>query len=113
MRAKIKQTNDYFKEMWQKYNVWIILLMIGFLFDTMTTIHFMTRETIFFEAHPLVRYSALLMGPIVGTILSAFCFKFVVSIFLALYLKRMQLWILVIPTITSTLAGFYNLFISP
>jgi hypothetical protein len=109
MQKRMNQINDYFSEMWQKHKIWIILLMIATLFDTLTTIHFMTEEGIYLEIHPLVRYAALSLGPVVGTILSVFCYKTIVSIFLAIYLKRLRLWILSLPTIISILAGFCNL----
>ena len=109
MWARIQQMSDCFGELWGKYKIWIIFLMMAYLFDTLTTIHFMTKSSINLEFHPLVRYSALLIGPVTGTILSAFCYKAVVSIFLALYLKRFRFWILLVPTISSTLAGIYNL----
>jgi len=109
MQKRITQINDCFTEMWHKYNVWIILLMISLLFDTLTTINFMTKGSIYFEMHPLVRHSALLLGPVAGTILSAFCYKTIVSVCLALYLKRLRFWILFTPTIISFLAGIYNL----
>lgn len=110
MNIKIRQWNTYFNELWQKHRFWIIVLAIALLFDTLSTIYFMTKQGIHFEIHPLVKYSALLLGPIVGTILSAFCFKIVVSIFLAMYLWRWRLWVLITPAVTSTFAGFFNLF---
>ena len=110
MQARIIQFNIHFGEFWIKCKGWIIFLIVAFLFDTLTTIHFMTIGNIDLELHPLVRYSAIIMGPVAGTIVSAFCYRSIVSICLALYLKRWRLWVLTLPAITSTLAGFYNLY---
>ena len=110
METKIRLCNEHFCELWKKHRLLIVILVCALMFDTLTTIHFMTEDGIHLEFHPLVKYSALLLGPVKGTILSAFCFKVIVSIMLAMFLRPMRLWILIAPAITSTLAGFYNLF---
>jgi hypothetical protein len=110
MPEKIKQFNDSFDDLWGKHRAWVILLMAALLFDTLTTIHFMLEDKIHFEIHPLVRYSALFLGPVVGTVLSAFCYKIIVSILLAMYYRPLRFWVLILPAIFSTLAGFYNLY---
>lgn len=107
--TQIKQYKSHFEELWRNHKLLIIILLICFLFDTLTTIHFMRHSGIHGEIHPLVRYSALILGPITGTILSAFCFKAVASILLAMFLRPIRLWILILPSITSGFAGFYNL----
>lgn len=110
MKRFSNQVNHAFNELWQKHRILITVLIVGFMFDTLSTIHFMAREGVEFEIHPLVKFSALFLGPVAGTILSAFCYKMVVCILLAMYLKQIRLWILLLPSITSTFAGFYNLF---
>lgn len=98
-----------FDEFWQKYWLLIVVLICALSFDTLSTIHFMTTEGINFEAHPLVRYSALLFGPIAGTILTAFVFKIIAGLFLAMYLRNMGVFVLAASAITSTIAGVINL----
>ena len=110
MLTKIKLWNEYFTELWEKHSLLIVILTCALLFDTLSTIGFMTKGGIHLEFHPLVRYSAFLLGPVTGTILSSFCFKVIVSIMLAMFLRSLRLWILIIPAITATCAGFYNFF---
>ncbi len=110
MEIRLKQLNNEFDNMWHKYHFLIILLICMLLFDTLTTIEFMAHDGIEREFHPLVKYSALLFGPVTGTILCAFMFRTIAGLFLALYLHNFRLLILILPTITSTIAGFYNLF---
>jgi hypothetical protein len=70
----------------------------------------MMKDGIYQEIHPLVRHSAYLLGPIVGTILSAFVYKVITGIMLAMYLRDLRAIILLLPTITSITAGFINTF---
>ena len=112
MEAHVRQCKEYFDELWQKHRVLIFFLIFGFLFDTLSTIHFMIHDGIYLESHPMVRYSALYFGPVAGTILSAFLYKAITSIFLAMYLKPIRIWILLLPAITSTFAGFYNFYLA-
>lgn len=104
-----KKWTEYFLELWNSHKLLIIFLAGALLFDTLTTIHFMTTDGIDLEIHPLIRHSALLLGPVVGTVLSAFVYKIVASLFLAIYLRQLRLWILILPTISSTCAGVINL----
>ena len=109
MRVRIKNFNECFEKLWEQYQLLIILLMCAFLFDTLSTIHFMTTEGVHLELHPLIRYSAMILGPITGTILSAFMYKIVTCIFLAMYLRQLRLLVLILPAVMATFAGFYNL----
>ena len=97
-----------FSDFWKQYAFWVILLIGAFAFDTLSTIHFMSQDGIHYEIHPLVRHSAFIFGPVAGTILSAFIFKSVAAISLALYLKRIRILVLVAPMILSIIAGFVN-----
>ncbi|MHC4288863.1 MAG: hypothetical protein ACYSOF_03980 [Planctomycetota bacterium] len=101
-------TDRDFTDLWEQHSFWIILLIAAYAFDTLSTIHFMVQDGIHYELHPLVRHSAMILGPVTGTILSAFLFKSVVAIWLALYLKHIRMWVLIIPAILSTIAGFLN-----
>lgn len=106
----IRNIDGAFQVFWKKHRVLCILLLAAFIFDTLSTIHFMQRDGIELEIHPLVRASATLFGPVSGTILSAFLFRAVAGLMLAIYLRRFSAWVLIIPIITSTLAGFINFF---
>ncbi len=99
-----------FQDFWKKHRILSILLLAALIFDTVSTIYFMQRDGIELEIHPLVRASATLLGPVSGTILSAFFFRAVVGVMLAVYLRRFSAWVLILPIITSTVAGFINFF---
>ncbi|MHC4257700.1 MAG: hypothetical protein ACYSU8_11170 [Planctomycetota bacterium] len=78
MQIQIEQWNERFEELWRKRGLLIIFLISALLFDTFSTIHCMTIDGIHLELNPLVKYSALFLDPIVGTFLSAFCYKIIV-----------------------------------
>lgn len=99
-----------FQDFWKKHRVLSILLLAALIFDTVSTIHFMQQDGIELEIHPLVRASAMLLGPVSGTILTAFFFRAVAGLMLAVYLRRFSAWVLIIPIITSTIAGLINFF---
>jgi len=106
---KIKEIKGRdFVDLWKQHSLWVILLMGAYAFDTLSTIHFMTRGDIHYELHPLVRHSAIIFGPVIGTILSTFVFKSIVALFLALYLKQMRIWVLIAPIIPAIIAGYIN-----
>ena len=96
------------EDLWKHHSLWVILLIGAFAFDALSTIHFMTQNGIHCEIHPLVKYSALILGPVTGTILSAFVFKSIVTIGLALHLRRMRIWVLTAPILPAIIAGFLN-----
>lgn len=110
MNTISRNIEQAFQEFWKKHRVLSILLLAALIFDTVSTIHFMQTDGIEYEIHPLVRASAMLLGPVQGTILSAFFFRAVAGLMLAIYLRRFSAWVLVIPIITSTLAGLINFF---
>ncbi len=99
----------YTRHFFEKYTFWKITVLLALLFDTISTIFFMTKGGIDLEIHPMVRYSALVWGPIIGTFLSAFVYKAVVGFLLeAVYLKQHAVYMYAVMICTSTAAGFYN-----
>lgn len=113
MKTKIIQFNIDFPGFWNRYAVLCILLILALIFDTLSTIHFMHVDGIEGELHPLVRGSALLFGPVVGPVLSAFVFKAIAGLLLALYLRRFAVWIVTVPAVTATIVGFINFLSCP
>lgn len=99
----------HFKELCQRHKLLVTLFVCALLFDTYSTIHFMQEVGIEYECHPLVRYSAAILGPVIGVILVAFVYKFIAAMCLAMYLQKFRVFILIIPTVTSTIAGYINL----
>jgi hypothetical protein len=110
METTLSKLNSAFDDLWEKHAFLITLLICALLFDTVSTILFMVDEGIEFEIHPFVRYSASLLGPVTGTVLSAFIYKFVIGLLLAMYLRKIRTIILIAPAVTSTIAGFLNIY---
>lgn len=110
MAAIPKEFDEAFQDFWKRHWLLAILLLAALTFDTVSTIHFMQHDGIELEIHPLVRASATLLGPVSGTILSSFLFRAVAGVMLAVYLRRFSAWVLTVPIITSTVAGFINFF---
>lgn len=107
MKRLITNVKHFFKT----YTFWKVTVLLALLFDTISTIYFMHRGGIELEAHPLVRYSAMILGPIAGTFLSAFIFKAVTGFLLEIfYLKKYAVYMYASMICTSTAAGFHNFF---
>ncbi len=99
------------KLFFESHTVLKVLVLAALLFDTVSTVYFMRRDGIAFELHPIVRHSAMLWGPVLGTFLSAFVFKAVTSFLLeAFYLRGYAVYMYLSMICTSTFAGFYNFF---
>ena len=105
-----KNFEQAFQDFWKKNHLLFILLLAALLFDTVSTIYFMKTEGVCLEIHPLVRASATVLGPVSGTILSSFLFRAVTGLLLAVFLRRYSTWVLIMPMVTSTIAGFINFF---
>lgn len=86
-----------------------LLFAAALLFDTFSTMVFMTRGGIDLEIHPLVRMGAFVYGPILGTFMTAFLYKFLAAYAILRYLGRYSGVFLTASIFTSSFAGFYNL----
>ena len=82
---KMEPSRNRITQFFKKYTFWKILALLALLFDTASTIYFMKKGGVFLELHPIVRYSALVWGPVLGTFLSAFVFKAAVGFFLEIF----------------------------
>ena len=99
---------QHLNEFCKQYSTWVMVLLIALLFDTVSTIYFMRIIGVEYELNPFVRHSAIVFGPVIGTFLAAFVYKAIVGVLLAAYLKRLRMYVFLVPTITSTLAGMFN-----
>lgn len=97
-------------ELLVQYRGVLAVYMAALLFDTVSTIHFMVREGIYLELHPLVRYSSYVYGPVAGPFLFAFLFKLLAGLLLLFTLKHYAHYLLKAAIVTSLLAGTYNFF---
>lgn len=105
------QRTSQVKQFFVTYTFWKVLVLLALLFDTISTIYFMKRGEVALELHPIVRHSALMWGPVLGTFLSAFIYKAGVGFFLEIVcLRKYAVYMYAGMICTSTAAGFYNFF---
>ena len=91
-----------------RYRQLLLFYALALFFDTVSTIHFMNRGGIHLEIHPLVRWGALIYGPIAGPFLFAFLFKFLSGLLVLFYVRRLAPCILRLAAAVSTIAGILN-----
>lgn len=89
----------------------LFLYTLAILFDTVSTIHFMTRVGIELEIHPLVRLGSLIYGPVAGPLLFAFLFKLLAGLMILFYIRRLAPSILRLAAAISAFAGVLNLWV--
>ena len=89
---------------------WLVLLfVVAVCCDGASTVRFMLRDGgVADEVHPGVAFAASLFGPIVGPILGALG-KAVAGILVAVYCRRVAVYILGVGTVLSFWAAWYNI----
>lgn len=87
----------------------LFLYTLAILFDAVSTIHFMSRGGIELEIHPLVRWGAIIYGPVAGPLLFAFLFKLLAGLVILFYIRRLAPLILRLAAAISAFAGILNL----
>jgi hypothetical protein len=87
----------------------LVFYSLAIFLDALSTIYFMHRGAVEQELHPLVRWGALIYGPIVGPLLFAFLFKFLAGLVILFYLTRMAPAILRLAAFISLGAAVLNL----
>jgi hypothetical protein len=91
--------------------LWWPLLAVYFVAlaaDGFSTVHFMRHEGVDSELHPAVNLVSHIAGPILGPIIGVFG-KAVAGLIVAIYWRRIAWMILLIPTLLSFWAAWYNL----
>ncbi|HOK67666.1 MAG TPA: hypothetical protein PK054_12760 [Anaerohalosphaeraceae bacterium] len=96
-------------ELLVRYRSLLMFYGLAIFFDTLSTIYFMHRGGIEMELHPLVRWGALIYGPVVGPLLFAFLFKFLAGLMVLFYIRRLAPSILRLAAFISVFAGILNL----
>ncbi len=96
--------DGYFRE----YRIWLILLALAAVADTISTIMFMVTDGIDHEVHPGVRVMSLVLGPIAGPIASKMLQ--VLGVMAITIYFRQRAWIIFMPVvILYTWAAWYNI----
>ncbi len=93
---------------WQRYRCWFAALITAAAADFLSTLHFMVTDGIQSEIHPLVRYSALLMGPIVGVLLAKL-FQLTATFVVTLYCRVLARYVFFAATVFYLWAAWFNI----
>jgi hypothetical protein len=104
--ARFKQNaNGFFRQ----YAILLIVYFLALTADGLSTIHFMLHEgTADTEMHPAVSLAARMLGPVAGPILGVVA-KAAAGLIVAIYWRRIAWIILLVPTLLSLWAAWYNL----
>ncbi|MBN1437076.1 MAG: hypothetical protein JW936_08365 [Sedimentisphaerales bacterium] len=94
---------------WGRYRWLVLLFSAAMLCDGVSTVYFMVRWGPGAEVHPGVRLTSEILGPVVGPILSV-VFKAGAGIMLAIYLRRIAVYILLFGTGLAAWAAWYNFY---
>jgi hypothetical protein len=102
---------DRFRVNWEgyirQYRVLLILTILVALADAASTIYFMCQTGPDTEGHPVIRQISMVLGPILGPIISKVC-QFSVIVVLTVYLRRWATYILVTVIVLYAWAAWYN-----
>jgi len=89
-------------------NVWILVVFItALLADGISTIVFMLHEGTDTELHPVVNFVSRIAGPVLGPLIAVVC-KAIAGFIVAIYWRRIAVFILLIVSIISFWAAWYN-----
>jgi len=92
-----------------RYRVLLLLFIVALLCDAISTTWFMLHEGgPHSEAHPVVRYVSHAVGPILGPWFGALG-KFTAAVVVAIYLRRWATLILLVGSVLSLWAAWYNI----
>ncbi len=92
---------------WTAYK-WVLMLFVVSLFcDAASTIYFMLKLGPEPEIHPMVRIAAMIAGPIAGPLLGAAA-KVIAGVLVAIYCRRWAVYILILASLISLWAAWYN-----
>ena len=93
---------------WGAYR-WVLIVFFASLFcDAASTIHFMVKMGPELEIHPMVRIAAKIAGPVAGPLLGALA-KALAGIVVAIYCRRFAAHILILASLISLWAAWYNI----
>lgn len=95
------------KGFWKAYRWLLILYILALLADGISTIRFMLLEGLAEELHPAVNIVSKLFGPILGPLIGVVC-KTGAGIIAAVYFRRIGWVILLVVSIISLWAAWYN-----
>ncbi len=94
---------------WKDYRWFIAVFVVALFCDAVSTIHFMLRHGSDVELHPVIQFiSSKILGPVAGPLLGAIG-KGVAGIVVAIYCRRVAVYIFLIASMISFWAAWYNI----
>ena len=105
----IRKLYGSYCELWKSYKWVICLFFLALLCDAASTIYFMQNKgDSTEEIHLGIRFVSMIFGPIIGPLVGAIA-KAIAGILVAIYWRRIGLYILVAASIISFWAAWYNI----
>ncbi len=86
----------------------VIVFLVSLFCDAASTIHFMVKTGPELEIHPMVRIAARIAGPVAGPLLGALA-KALAGVIVAIYCRRFAAYILILASLISFWAAWYNI----
>ena len=93
---------------WGAYRWVVIVFLVSLFCDAASTIHFMVKVGPELEIHPMVRIAARIIGPVAGPLFGALV-KALGGIVVAIYCRRFAPHILILASLISFWAAWYNI----
>ncbi|MHC5083612.1 MAG: hypothetical protein ACYTET_06700 [Planctomycetota bacterium] len=109
MSQTIKERFIKNREGFWKANRWILIIfLLALLADGLSTIHFMLQSGPEEELHPAVNIASRIAGPVAGPLIGV-AGKAVAGLIVAIYWRRIGWIILLLVSIISVWAAWFNL----
>jgi len=92
---------------WHRYRWLIFAACVASFVDAASTMHFMHRDGIHYEVHPIIRTAAQLTGPVVGPVIGKL-FQLAALFIVTLYSRRIAPHLFIITAAVYFWAGWFN-----
>ena len=94
------------------YSVFLVLVVLAAMADAFSTVFFMLIRGPQEEAHPVIRWIALVLGPVLGPLVGKLA-QIVALIAVTVYLRRWAVYLFISATILYAWAAWYNILAIP
>jgi hypothetical protein len=94
------------------YGIFLILVVLAAAADALSTVFFMLVRGPQEETHPVIRWIALALGPVLGPLVGKLV-QIVALIAVTVYLRRWAVYLFVLATILYAWAAWYNILAIP
>lgn len=94
------------------YGIFLILVVLAAAADALSTVFFMLIRGPQEEAHPVIRWIALVLGPVLGPLVGKLV-QIVALIAVTVYLRRWAVYLFILAIILYVWAAWYNILAIP